>query len=206
MEGKLYPIFPTPVMKFRFPRKFNSTELNLFSKAKNESIPFNGSDTMSSDKLILNNPNLIDIKKFCEECLEDYMKQVYNPSDSISPEFYITQSWINWMRKGTTHINHIHKNSIISGCFYINANKKYDMIEFLKKDYSEFHILPKKYNDYNTLDVGITVETYDLILFPSALQHLVSLTTNPETRVSLAFNSFIKGTLSPEDSLSYLNI
>jgi hypothetical protein len=52
----------------------------------------------------------------------------------------------------------------------------------------------------------MTVETYDLILFPSALQHLVSSTTNPETRVSLAFNSFIKGTLSPEDSLSYLNI
>ena len=206
MEGKLYPIFPTPVMKFKFPRNFNSTELNCFSKAKNESIKFNGSDTMSSDKLILNNPNLIDIKKFCEECLEDYMRQVYNPADSISPEFYITQSWINWMRKGTTHINHVHKNSIISGSFYINANKKYDMIEFLKKDYSEFHILTKKYNDYNTLDVGMTVETYDLILFPSSLQHLVSSTTNPETRVSLAFNSFIKGTLSPEDSLSYLNI
>ena len=206
MEGKLYPIFPTPVMKFKFPRNFNSTELNCFSKAKNESIKFNGSDTMSSDKLILNNPNLIDIKKFCEECLEDYMRQVYNPADSVSPQFYITQSWINWMRKGTTHISHIHKNSIISGSFYINASKKYDMIEFLKKDYSEFHILTKKYNDYNTLDVGMTVETYDLILFPSSLQHLVSSTTNPETRVSLAFNSFIKGTLSPEDSLSYLNI
>ena len=193
-------------MKFKFPRNFNSTELNCFSKAKNESIKFNGSDTMSSDKLILNNPNLIDIKKFCEECLEDYMRQVYNPADSVSPQFYITQSWINWMRKGTTHISHIHKNSIISGSFYINASKKYDMIEFLKKDYSEFHILTKKYNDYNTLDVGMTVETYDLILFPSSLQHLVSSTTNPETRVSLAFNSFIKGTLSPEDSLSYLNI
>ena len=122
MEGKLYPIFPTPVMKFKFPRNFNSTELNCFSKAKNESIKFNGSDTMSSDKLILNNPNLIDIKKFCEECLEDYMRQVYNPADSISPEFYITQSWMNRNPPLSAHHTHMHPNSIFSCIFYVEGD------------------------------------------------------------------------------------
>jgi uncharacterized protein (TIGR02466 family) len=206
MEGKIYPIFPTAVMKFKFPRKFTSEELKCFSQYKLHSMKFDGADTISQDKMVLDNPKLCDIKKFCDECLASYMKQVYNPHNSISPELYITQSWINYMRPGTTHSNHIHKNSLISGSFYISANKKYDMIEFLKNDYNQFNIIPEEYNDYNTLDVAMAVESYDLILFPSLLNHYVPPTTNPESRVSLAFNSFIRGKIGHEKSLSYLNI
>ena len=206
MQGKLYPIFPTAVMKFKFPRKFNSDELKCFTQYKMHSTKFNGADIISQNKMVLDNPNLSDIKKFCDACLAVYMKQVYNPHNSISPELYITQSWINYMRPGTTHSNHIHKNSLISGSFYISANKKYDMIEFLKNDYNQFNITPEEYNDYNTLDVAMTVETYDLILFPSLLNHYVPPTTNPESRVSLAFNSFIRGKIGHENSLSYLSI
>jgi len=110
------------------------------------------------------------------------------------------------MNRGTIHKQHNHANSVISGSFYINANKKYDLLEFIKSDFNQFHILAKEYNDFNTYDAGIIVETYDLILFPSALLHYVPATQNPDVRVSLAFNTFIKGKIGNENSVSYLNI
>jgi uncharacterized protein (TIGR02466 family) len=205
-EAQTYKIFPTPVMKFRFPRQFNNTELEFFKNAKNNSSPFRGSDTMSTDRFILNDQNMIDIKKFIDNCLDVYMKKIYNPHDSISPELYVTQSWINWMKPGTEHQQHTHANSVLSGSFYINANKKYDLLEFLKSDFNQFHILTKEYNEYNTYDAGIAVETYDLILFPSSLLHHVPPTQNPDVRVSLAFNTFLRGKIGNESTVSYLDI
>ena len=48
--------------------------------------------------------------------------------------------------------------------------------------------------DYNNLNV--TVKNGDLILFPSTLMHSVKTNTSNKERISLAFNSFIKGTVS----------
>jgi uncharacterized protein (TIGR02466 family) len=205
-ESQTYKIFPTPVMKFKFPRNFNNAELEYFSESKKYAIPFKGSDMMSSDRFVLNNESLADIKKFIDDCLSIYMKKVFNPHDSISPKLYVTQSWFNWMNTGTTHQQHTHANSVVSGSFYINANKKYDLLEFLKSDFNQFHILTKEYNDFNTYDAGIMVDTYDLILFPSSLLHHVPPTQNPNTRISLAFNTFIKGKIGLENSVSYLDI
>jgi len=205
-EAQTYKIFPTPVMKFKFPREFNNTELEYFLEEKKYAVPFKGSDMMSADKFVLDNPNLIEIKNFINNCLDVYMKKILNPHDSIDPKLYVTQSWFNWMNRGTTHKQHNHANSVLSGSFYISANKKYDLLEFLKSDFNQFHILAKEYNDFNTYDAGIAVETYDLILFPSSLLHHVPPTQNPDVRISLAFNTFIKGKIGNENSVSYLNI
>ena len=51
-----------------------------------------------------------------------------------------------------------------------------------------------KTKDYNNLEV--LVRKGDLILFPSTLMHSVKTNVTEDERVSLAFNSFIKGTIS----------
>jgi hypothetical protein len=87
-EAQTYKIFPTPVMKFKFPREFNNTELEYFSEEKKYAVPFKGSDMISADKFVLDNPNLIEIKNFINNCLDVYMKKIFNPHDSIDPKLW----------------------------------------------------------------------------------------------------------------------
>ena len=56
---------------------------------------------------------------------------------------------------------------------------------------------------YNNLN--IIVKNGDLILFPSTLMHSVKTNTTDKERISLAFNSFIKGTVSTSP-LNQLNL
>ena len=50
----------------------------------------------------------------------------------------------------------------------------------------------------------ILVESGDLVLFPSSFQHEVPQTTSKETRISIAFNTFIRGYLGDETSSTAL--
>jgi predicted 2-oxoglutarate/Fe(II)-dependent dioxygenase YbiX len=57
---------------------------------------------------------------------------------------------------------------------------------------------------YNSDTWWLGVKTYDIVLFPSNLTHSVDSVTSDETRISLAFNSFIKGVLGDKAELSEL--
>jgi cupin superfamily acireductone dioxygenase involved in methionine salvage len=65
---------------------------------------------------------------------------------------------------------------------------------------------PKEYNDYNSDEVDFKVKTGELLLFPSHLQHRVNTTKNDNVRISLAFNSFVKGEFGHIQALNYLEL
>jgi hypothetical protein len=48
------------------------------------------------------------------------------------------------------------------------------------------------------------VGTYDILLFPSHLEHMVEQTTSDEERVSLSFNTFLKGSVGEQLALTEL--
>jgi len=205
MEGKLYTIFPTPVIKYKFPRKFNNIEINFFDEIKNE-INKNYGNYTTKDNYILKDDSMKDIFKFCQSCLDSYFEKIYCPSVNTC-NLQLTQSWINYTKKGEFHHAHTHPNSIISGVFYMSANKKYDEIIFNKPDsQNQYEILTKKRNDFNTPECSFTIETYDLLLFPSGMYHRVPPVTNEDTRISLAFNSFFRGTIGDAKGLTELKL
>jgi hypothetical protein len=203
MESKIYTIFPTPVMKFKFHRKFNDNELAYVHKSEFKTYN-NHSNTTSLEYYALDKPDMKFIKKFCEECLDEYMKQIVNPANNV--KYKITQSWLNFSKTGESHHMHSHTNSIISGVFYFQADKSIDSIEFVNTEYKQFQIIPKEVNDYNTLQYNFPVGIYDLILFPSNVHHLVPENTGKDVRISLAFNAFIEGEMGSERSLNYLKL
>jgi uncharacterized protein (TIGR02466 family) len=203
MEHKIYDIFPTPVIKFIFDREFNQTELDFITNSENNSHRNYGNKS-SKDTYILKNKELIDINNFCQKALETYFSKILNPVNNV--EIYITQSWLNWTYKNEYHHTHSHPNSIISGVLYISADKNFDNITFGRSNYKTIEIYPKALNDYNTDEVDFKVGDGELLLFPSNLQHRVNVTKNDKVRISLAFNSFVKGEMGHIRGLNYLQL
>jgi len=62
----------------------------------------------------------------------------------------------------------------------------------------------KSYNLYNSETWKFSVQSNQVILFPSDLMHQVEMKKGNNLRISLAFNVFFKGKLGHRDSLTEL--
>ena len=69
-----------------------------------------------------------------------------------------------------------------------------------------FMLGTKKFNHENSLGEVIVIEDNMLILFPSSIWHSVELNTSSITRVSLSFNTFLKGDISGNNYLADLKL
>jgi uncharacterized protein (TIGR02466 family) len=117
---------------------------------------------------------------------------------------YITQSWLNFIDRGEYHHKHNHANSIISGVLYINADPENDRISFFKEQYQQIKPNILTYNEYNCDTTNFDVSTGTLLLFPSSLNHMVETKIGENSRISLAFNVFLKGNIGESQSLNEL--
>ena len=62
----------------------------------------------------------------------------------------------------------------------------------------------KDFNIWNSQSWWFSIKTGDIILFPSSLTHMVETKEGTNTRISLAFNVFIKGTIGDNKLLTEL--
>ena len=62
----------------------------------------------------------------------------------------------------------------------------------------------KNFNFFNSESWWLPVKTGQIMLFPSSLSHSVSIKKGTNTRVSLAFNVFIKGGVGSLNNLTRL--
>jgi len=183
-------IFPVPIGRYIFERHFYYDELNFINSLKKKD---NFGNSISEDKSVLDLPEFKEIRNSLEGCLTDFFQTVYNPKNKTN--IYITQSWINWSTKGQYHHQHAHPNSFVSGVLYIEANKDTDKIIFHKNNYRQLEIIPKDRHILNSDTWDYSVGSGDIMLFSSDLVHSVPEIDTDQTRISLAFNSFIEGEL-----------
>ena len=61
-------------------------------------------------------------------------------------------------------------------------------------------------SDLNSESWWFEVGSGDLVLFPSNLEHMVETKVGNETRVSIAFNTFLKGHIGVDESLTGLQL
>jgi hypothetical protein len=107
------------------------------------------------------------------------------------------------MKDNYFHNQHNHLNSFVSGVLYIQAQ---DNIMFLTDKNNFFELKVKQFNNFNSQSFNMNVQTGDIILFPSHLTHLVPHKINKNKRISLAFNTFIKGEIGRAEALTELTI
>ena len=195
-------LFPTSVMRNSIDREFTAEELQAVEE-HSKNIYKNKGNTTSNNNYILEEEVFAGLKQICLDHVNEYVKTIYKPRYEIQP--FITQSWLNWTGLGEFHHEHAHPNSFISGVLYINAGEE-DRIKFFGNRYRQIQIDTDSYNIYNSDSWWFGVKTADIILFPSHLVHSVETVMSPETRISLAFNTFIKGTFGEKTELSELKL
>ena len=196
-------LFPTPVYISMLNRKLNKKELSFIDKIKSDTYKNEG-NTTSNNNYILEEKEFSKLKLDLDLIVQDYFNRIVSPKNNIEP--YITQSWLNYTNKNEYHHMHAHPNSLISGVFYINSNDKFDKIKFFKQQYEAIQLETKEWNIWNSKSWWFPVKTGDIILFPSSLTHMVENKQGDNTRISLAFNVFIKGTIGNNKDLTELTV
>lgn len=194
-------LFPTPIGMFKFEEGLTEDQVKFLTDQDQRP---NDGNTSSVDKYILKQKMLSNLTTFIEKSLQEYFMATHCPKNDV--RLRITQSWLNWTKPGQFHHKHAHPNSLISGCFYVNANRDTDKIFFYKDAYQRIKFPPVEWNSYNSESWWYPVGTGDLIFFPSELSHMVQTVGGEDTRISLAFNTFPVGYVGDEDELTALHL
>jgi len=203
VEANINGIFPTPIYISKLDRELTPLELKFVDKSKKDYYKNDGNIT-SNNNYILNEKPFANIKKELDLRIQDYFDKVISPANNITP--YITQSWLNYTETNQYHHKHAHPNSLVSGVFYINCHEEHDKIKFFNENYKTIKLEVKDWNMWNSESWWFSVKTGDVILFPSSLTHMVENKQGDNTRISLAFNVFIKGTVGNNKNLTELII
>ncbi len=195
-------LFPIPVGQYFYNDGITEKEKKFLNSLKEKP---NEGNTTSEKRYLLKDKKLSDLNSWINTCLENYFDEVYKPKHEVEP--YITQSWCNYTKKGQWHHKHRHPNSFISGVFYVQAEEEKDKIFFYHpKVYHQLRITPPRdWNCWNSESWWYSVKTNYMVLFPSDLEHMVAPVETETTRISLSFNTFLKGYIGDDDSLTGLH-
>ena len=207
IKSEIEGIFQTPIYRTTITQDFSKKQLSFIDNNKlqsqNEKTTRNKSGNItSSNKNILDQPVFKNIKQELELIIEDYVEKIIVPSNNITP--YITQSWLNYTEPGQFHHTHAHDNSYLSGVLYFNCHETLDKIKFYSHKYDTIRPKTNTFNYFNSATWFFPVKTKEVILFPSSLTHGVDIKEGNNTRISLAFNTFVKGTIGGYDSATEL--
>ena len=203
-EPIIHSIFPIPIYTTKMDRGFTKQELQ-FVKEQKKHCSNNLGNINTKDNYILNRKEFKNIKKFLDKHCKEYLDTVICPKNNI--ELYITQSWLNYTEANQYHHKHEHPNSVVSGVFYFDSDVKNDKILFShSKSYEQIkpEIYDTKFNLWNSSSWFFPVETGNLFMFPSSTTHQVETKKGTNTRISLAFNTFYKGSVGSNFQLTEL--
>ncbi len=209
MSCDIISLFPTGVYRTNILTLDDNTvkHINTYAVRENES------NVYSVDSYCLSSERFSELSAQLAYHLDEYFKFMYKPRGGVSP--YITQSWFNWTGKNQSHHRHIHSNSLISGVYYVRTQES-DAITFYRENANpgagyvdiglNMTMQTTGYNEFTTPGQDIPVKDGDLILFPSSLQHGVKQRGGDKLRISLAFNSFLKGKIGNHEQLNELKL
>ena len=198
---RLINVFPIAVGSYELGREFADEELNFLEKQ--EWVNHIGNTGCVATDL-LDHQEFANLRLFVEESLKDYLSLTLNPVDDN--EIYITQSWASITKPGQFHHGHVHPNSFVSGVLYVNAEGGKDSIVFTnEREYKRIKLEIKEATAYNSAQL-VQLKTGDLLLFPSELEHLVEPTTSNSDRISVSFNTFVRGNIGYKNSYAELKL
>jgi len=200
-RGLIEPIFAIPMYRNILSKGLTKEQISFIEKNKKDILK-NESNAFTKNVAILEDKIFKDLKKELLLMLKEYYEIVLCCTNDIKP--YITQSWLNYTEDNQYHHKHEHPNSIISGVVYLDAGKDTEEISFFRSRNSSFEFDSNQYNIYNSLSMGVPVQSGHVVMFPSEVTHMVRTKSRNHTRVSLAFNTFFKGKVGTPASLKQL--
>ena len=185
INEQLVPLFSRPVFK---------TGIDISLDLSNVNWIENYTNSISTNQQILETPEFSQVKEAIMDRLNAYFYNVISASKDC--EIYITESWVNKTDKGQSHHRHWHPNSVLSGILSLATDNKGGATVFITSafDTIEYDIIES--NLYNSKRWGINLVPGEMLIFPSAVEHLVEEYQGDTPRITLSFNTFLRGTIN----------
>lgn len=203
LDFKIEPLFAEPIFRANISSAISAEQVAFIQSLD---MVQNQTNYISEDLYIFNRPELASIAEAVQEALQTYAREVMGVSQSL----YVTQSWSLINPPGIGMHGHTHSNSIVSGSLYYAPLQApaANMIFDRHRTYQQIQLTPEgeKTNIFNAPYRVITPAQGDIILFASDMQHLVERNMTNSDRHSIAFNSFVKGTLGNFRDVSELKL
>ena len=137
--------------------------------------------------------DLFAIDPFSE--VKDYaLREISRYADTMHmhapvPNLRILDAWVNVYERGDSQEMHVHKNSVFSGIYYIQAPEGCSAVMFRASDADTMIDPPKTATDeLNSTEVLFQAVAGQMVIFRSDLHHSVLANTTELPRISLSFN------------------
>lgn len=191
-------IFATPLFNTYLGRDITKSEIETVNNLEYKQIECN---SVSKNTHILEMNELKELKMFFQDALNFYVKEIIKAAEI---EIYITQSWATKTVKNERHHKHDHPNSFLSGVFYVEIEEEDHIVFYRESKAFLLYINPIEFNIFNAGSRKSNIKKGQLIIFPSNLEHAAPLKKENNTRISISFNTFIKGAIGIESEASKL--
>ena len=182
-------LFPIPVLICPYPVNYDE-ELEWIRNCECKK-EHSADRRQSEDTFVLDRPELAKVRAFIEFKIHHYVTKIWSSNDKL----VITQSWLNKSKKGESHVSHQHPNSMISGVWYPQIHEQMPPIQFMRNGQRDVSLSIDQFNTFNSATFVLPVKKGELILFPSNIFHSVPANKDDEERISLSFNTWVKGNL-----------
>jgi uncharacterized protein (TIGR02466 family) len=190
-------MFPQPLMvtKLENHDKHKKNIIDLIGDSQ-EVYPFRNQTNGNVFKL----SDLTELKKDLTIICQHYFNDVCGINVD-QEDFFINSSWLNNFRSGLKLVEHAHRNSHISGCYYINYDQAlHPPLQFKKQnkwvDCSVNNMVGSiwadKVTEYNKNIYTYTPNEGEVCMFNSNIPHQHVENQSSVNRISLAFNCVLK--------------
>lgn len=193
----IIPLFSSPVYQVNLQDELILDDYNkILSDILSDEFEIqpNQGNFLSKDTTFLNRYTNTSFYSVLSSHIKNYFYNVLNANLDI--EIYITDSWVNIAKPGEWHHKHHHPNSIISGVYYFSVDPNSAPILFDSPRKSEIDFKRSKLDILSASSWGLPTPACTLYLFPSYLDHSVPINKTIKNRISLSFNTFIKGPIN----------
>jgi uncharacterized protein (TIGR02466 family) len=199
----VHTLFAEPYFRANIAGSISPQQIEFIKNLKMTSNPEN---MISENLYIFEEPELKSVKDAIQEILDIYARDVL----CIPQQLYVTQSWSLICKSNMGMHSHSHSNSILSGSlYYCELPTPPAGMVFTRFDsYQQIDLPPdaQKRNIYNSPINRVVPKQNDVLLFSSRLTHLVEPNQSPQPRYSIAFNTFVKGTLGNMRAVTELKL
>ena len=203
-ENNVVPLFGIPLCQtqlkeYKESEDFIKNKINYLERSHKVCY-------ISEDDYLLDKENLLPLKTELMDKVSEFLHGYLD----LHPKhnFVMTTSWSNRYEQNHFIDQHYHSNSLFSGVLFLTDCKDTANIVFHKdKNHNniftdtvrldhkdEFDYTNKRSYLYHQPQMAVCPKKWDLIMFPSFLNHSVNVNTNPsEKRYTLSFNVWVKG-------------
>jgi hypothetical protein len=189
------PIFVTQLQNNE---QLQSNEVYLLKQIEMDKQYGDDGNYLSKEIHILEKFRLDRVKSLCDHYVKHYTSNILGIEDN----FKMFRSWLSMNTKGTKHLAHSHRNTMISCILYFDENMSnqpmapislgQDGMDSVFRTF-QFEFKIKERNQYNNKVLTIYPKTNTMIIFPGWIQHETEEAVSTTKRYCLGTNYFFVG-------------